>query len=408
MIVTRIKSYRYLVILTFLVNALCIFNLASRCYAQEVQTVTADGVAAIIDGNKAIARDEALKDAQRKAIEGAVGAMISSETAVQNFQLLSDKIYSQSQGYIKSYKVVSEGAEDATLFKVTIQATVGTEGLKNDLGALGLLMQRVEKPRVLFMIAEQNIGHEFYVFWWYGHSEYKGQHYDMAASETALKEEFLAKGFNVVDSSVATGKITISNAYRIADLTNDGAVSIGRQLGAEVVIKGKALAKEGPRTSGSSVGSYLADVTASALRVDNGQVLASGRGHGVSRNISEVTGGTEALERASKELAEKMIDQITAKWTAETSGGGMVQLTVKGIGDYKNFVKFKDMIQKQVRGVQGVYQRSLEGGTAVIDVDIKGTAQSLADELAHKKVGDVSVNVTGSTAHTVEVTLGGN
>ena len=114
------------------------------------------------------------------------------------------------------------------------------------------------------------------------------------------------------------------------------------------------------------------------------------------------------MERASKELADKMIEQITAKWTAETSGGGMVQLTVKGIGDYKIFVKFKDMLQKQIRGVQGVYQRSLDGGMAVVDVDIKGTAQSLADELAHKKVGDISIKVTGSTAHTVEVTLGGN
>lgn len=376
-------------------------------WAQESQTVTTEGVAAIVDGNKAIARDQALQDAQRKAIEEAIGTMISSETAVQNFQLLSDKIFSQSQGYIKSYKVVSDGAADATLYKVTIQATVATEGLKNDLGALGLLMQRVEKPRVLFMIAEQNIGQEFYVFWWWGKSEYKGQHFDMAASETALKEEFLAKGFNVVDSSIATGKIEVSNAYKIADLTDTGALSIGRQLGAEVVIKGKSLAKEGPRTGGSSVGSYVADITASALRVDNGQVLASGRGHGVSRHISQVTGGTEALERAARELAEKMIDQITKKWTAETSGGGLIQLTVKGIGDYKNFVKFKDMLQKQVRGVQAVYQRSLEGGTAVIEVDMKGTAQSLADELAHKNIGGVPITVTGATAHTVEVNLGG-
>lgn len=381
--------------------------LSSSSFADEAQTVTADGIAAIEDGNKAIARDNALKDAQRKAVEQAVGVMISSETAVQNFQLLSDKIFSQSQGYIQSYKVISEGAAEGTLYRVSIQANVALGGLKNDLSALGLLMQKVEKPRVLFMIAEQNIGQEYYVFWWYGRNEYKGQSFEMAASETALKEEFLAKGFNVVDSSVATGRIDVSNAYRIADLTDSGAISIGKQLGAEVVVKGKAIAKEGPRAGGSNVGTYLADITVSALRVDNGGVLASTRGHGVSRNISQVTGGTEALERAAREASEKMVEQITKKWTVETSGGGLVQLRVRDIGEYSNFVKFKDMVQGQIRGVQAIYQRSLEGGTAVLDVEIKGTAQNLADGLANKSLGDTPIKVIGASANTVEVSLGG-
>lgn len=389
----------------FILLTVC-FSLFTVVHAQESQTVMVEGIAPIVDENKAIAKDNALKDAQRKAVEQAVGAMISSETAVQNFQLLSDKVFSQSQGYIQSYKIVSEGA-DGTLYKVSIQANVATGGLKNDLGALGLLMQRVEKPRVLFMIAEQNIGQEFYVYWWYGKSEFRGQSYDMAASETALKEEFLAKGFNVVDSSAATGKIEVSNAYRIADLTDSGAVSIGKQLGAEVVVKGKSFAKAGPRIPGSNVGSYVADITATALRVDNGSVIGSARGHGVSRNISEVTGGTEALERAAKEAAGKMVDQITAKWTAETSGGGLVQLKVRDIGEYSNFVKFKDMVQGQVRGVQAIYQRSLEGETAILEVDMKGTAQTLADEISKKSIGGVPVKVIGATANTVEVSLGG-
>jgi len=257
------------------------------------------------------------------------------------------------------------------------------------------------------MIAEQNIGQQFFVFWWHGKSEFKGQQFDMSASETALKEEFLNKGFNVVDSSVATGKIEVSNAYRIADLTDAGAVSIGRQLGAEVIVKGKAFAKEGPRTKGSNVGSYVADITVSALRVDNGAVLGSARGHGVSRHISEVTGGTEALERAAREASGKMVDQIVAKWSGEVSGGGLVQLTVGGIVEYSDFVKFKDIVQGQIRGVQAIYQRSLEAGTAVLDVDMKGNAQQLADEIARKNFGGIPVKVIGSSANTVEVSLGG-
>ncbi|WDT74907.1 MAG: hypothetical protein MPW16_16790 [Candidatus Manganitrophus sp.] len=170
------------------------------------------------------------------------------------------------------------------------------------------------KPRILFMIAEQNIGQKHFVFWWWGQSEFMGETVDMSAAETTLKESFLNNGFEVVDISATTGKFEISNAYRVADLTDKGAREIAKKVNAEIVIKGKALAKEGPRTPGSTVGSYLADVTATAIRVDNGKVLASAKGHGVSRHVSDVTGGTEALTKAGTELADRLIEQIHLKW----------------------------------------------------------------------------------------------
>jgi hypothetical protein len=170
------------------------------------------------------------------------------------------------------------------------------------------------KPRILFMIAEQNIGHQHFVFWWWGQSEFMGETVDMSAAETALKESFLNNGFEVVDLSATTGTFEIANAYRVADLTDKGAREIAKKVNAEIVVKGKAVAKEGPRTPGSSVGSYLADVTATAIRVDNGKVLASGKGHGVSRHVSDVTGGTEALSKAGAELAERLMEQIHLKW----------------------------------------------------------------------------------------------
>lgn len=170
------------------------------------------------------------------------------------------------------------------------------------------------KPRILFMIAEQNIGQKHFVFWWWGQSEFMGETVDMSAAETTLKESFLNNGFEVVDISATTGKFEISNAYRVADLTDKGAREIAKKVNAEIVIKGKALAKEGPRTPGSAVGSYLADVTATAIRVDNGKVLASAKGHGVSRHVSDVTGGMEALSKAGTELADRLIEQIHLKW----------------------------------------------------------------------------------------------
>lgn len=384
---------------------LAFLEMGSTLAWAQTQTVTAEGVAGILQGDQAIARDNAIQDALRKAVEQAVGTMIASETMVENFQVIRDNVLSKSQGYIQKYDIVKQGAQK-DIYSVTITAVVAMGNLKNDLNALGLLMARVGKPRVLFMIAEQNIGQEILLYWWSwwgkGGAEFKGQMVDMAVSETALKEEFLNKGFNVVDISSATGKFEISNAYRIADLTNDGAREFGKKLNAEVVIKGKSLAKEGPRSAGSSVGSYLADITVSAIRVDNGQVLASARGQGVARHVAQHTGGNEALERAARDVAAKLVDQIVAKWTGETSGTQLVQLTIKGVR-MKDLVKVKEFLQSQVRGVQGVIQRGFEGGVAVLELDAKVNAQQIGDELAKKDFEGFDLDVTGATANTLEI-----
>jgi hypothetical protein len=103
-------------------------------------------------------------------------------------------------------------------------------------------------------------------------------------------------------------------------------------------------------------------------------------------------------------VADKLIEQITAKWTAESSGGQLVQITIRGLSGMKDLVKVKEFLQSQVRGVQTVIQRSFEGGVAVLDVDAKASAQQIGDELAKKDFGALDLDVTGATANTLEVT----
>ena len=70
-----------------------------------------EGVSSIERGRKDIARDHAIKDALRKAVEQAVGIFISSETVVENYEVLSDSIYSKAEEYVAEYKVLREKEE---------------------------------------------------------------------------------------------------------------------------------------------------------------------------------------------------------------------------------------------------------------------------------------------------------
>ena len=69
---------------------------------------------------------------------------------------------------------------------------------------------------------------------------------------------------------------------------------------------------------------------------------------------------------------------------------------------------FKNTVKAQIRGVNAVYQRSVEGGVALLEVDYKGSAQQIADEIAKKKFKEIpKLKITGATANTIEISFGG-
>ena len=365
-------------------------------WSQETKTVTAEGVAAIQGGAQDMARDAALEDAQKRAVEQAIGILIDSQTQVENYQLISDKILSQTKGYITRYNIAGETVE-GTLLRVRINAEVSLGKLTDDLSGIGILLGQMHKPRTMIMIAEQNIGHEWYAWWW----GYHGQQTDIGVVENTFIDVFTQKGFEFIDHDAAEKNIKVTAAYKIQDLTADQARTLGNQADAEVVIVGKAVSKL-YGDIGGGMKSVQADLSARAIRTDTGQILASATTHGAAVHITDETAGIEALKKAAKAAADQMADKILAVYSREAGGTKSVNITVTGLNKTQ-FVKFKDVLRNQVRGIKDLHERSFSGNTAKISVDAKGSAQSISDELLLKDFGTFAVEVVGSTANSLEL-----
>ena len=138
--------------------AAIIFLVSGVANAEDAVKVEAVGQAAIYGKDVAQARDKAIDDARRKAVEQAIGSMVSSETVTENFQLISDKILSKSSGYVRRYKILSEGSSEEGLYQVSIEAMVQKGVLNSDLQGVLAILKAKKMPRVLVMITEQNIG----------------------------------------------------------------------------------------------------------------------------------------------------------------------------------------------------------------------------------------------------------
>ena len=206
-------------------------------WSQETKNVTAEGVAAVNQGALDIARDGAIEDAQKRAVEQAIGIMIDSQTQVENYQVISDKILSQIKGYITRYKIVGEN-QDSGLLRVRISADVAMGKLSDDLSAIGVLMSQMHKPRTMILVAEQNIGRDVNAWWLDAHSET-----DMSIVEHSFMDKFTEKGFEFIDHEVASREIRVTAPYRVSNLSAAQAKTLGKQADAEVVVIGKAVAK---------------------------------------------------------------------------------------------------------------------------------------------------------------------
>jgi hypothetical protein len=367
-------------------------------------SVTARGQAAIVNNDKAMARDKAIEDALRRAVEQVVGTMVTSETKTRDFQLLEDNIYTHSKGYVESYKIVSEKVED-NVYIVDIQAEVSSGKIEGKLKAIGIAISRKGKPRVMFLIAEQNVGQETPSYWWGTTASVS----DIGIVENTMINIFQKNGFTVIDRQAVSGKIKVKDAYRVASLTSDAAKSIANQTDAQIVIFGQAIAKSlGNQPIGTSPDSpkyptASANISVRALNTDNGEILATATGEHVYPHPSEISAGNNALKMAAEKVANQLIDGIMEKWNQELSGGQMVSIDITGIDDPSFLSEFKNFLTQQVRGVQGVQIRKFKKPDASLDIDYKGKGQDLGLELSGKKIGKSVLEVTDMQQNSVKI-----
>ncbi|MBI4381152.1 MAG: flagellar assembly protein T N-terminal domain-containing protein [candidate division NC10 bacterium] len=360
--------------------------------AAFAEMITAEGVAAIT-GNVTIAREKAIDDALRRAVEQAVGTMISSDTMTNNFQVVHDKILAQTSGYVKSYQILKE-EQVGQEFRVTVMADVGRENLQGSLEALGLLQVLKEKPKVMVII-EEKVGGLFGTTAW----ENVGQ------AESTIMERLMAAGFNVVDPATVRANIPRDKALRLLEGDPKAAATAGLQYGAQVVITGRSFSKNaGGRLLGTQMQSIQATLQARVVRADDGRVISSRSEQGTKAHIDEMQGGALAIKEASEKLSDTVINDILSSWKKEVYGRSQeITLVISGLVSYRHLAAVKKFLEGDLQGVKAVHQRNFTQGTAELQLDYAGKTSVIADELSTKQFTGFRLEPTNVTPNRLDV-----
>lgn len=390
-------SKRLSIHLVILVAVLLILVIGAFAQSKEIK---AKGYGTIHGNDKAAARDKAIEDAQRKAVEQAMGTMISSESVTKNFQLISDRILSLSSGYIEKYRVISEKEVDGEV-EVEIAAIVGMSKLNDSVQAIKNLIRRMDRPKIMVLIAEQSIREEGQQLSEKSRGDVVLSSTSLGVAENVLIEFFRAKGFDFVDRQALAGQIEIADPLTLVN-DKERIKKIANLTDAQVVIFGQAQA----RTTGEVQGIYSgqANISLRALKTDTGEIIAATNAHAAVPFVDPSTANTKALSEAAKKISQKLMDQILSQWQSESSGLRSICLVIKGV-KYADVKKLRSWLTKYVRGVKSVHQRYVKDGIAELDLDIQGSAQNLADELSEKKFQKKTIEVLDLLPNKVSIEL---
>ncbi len=350
--------------------------------AEEAKTVTGEGFAKVVKGDVKSAKESALIQAMRNAVEQ-VGSEIISETVVEDFELVKDEIISRARGYIHEYKVLEEGKKGEDYY-VKISAVVSAKDVRDD---ATFIYKKMDKPRVIVMIAEMEGG---------GSSQSK-------IAENTLSEYLMDKELSLLDAESVKAKIGSDSIRLAAEGDIQSAKKIGAISGAEVIITGTV--KAGSPESVKGV--LYSSKGYASIRVMNGETGEIYAFSTVEENgVDGSADGSvmKAIKNASSKAGHDIFSKMLKKWNEFVLNGRNIEVLISGV----NFQELKELrtLIGGLEGVKEVVQRNYESPSVIFDVRFIGKSDRLAELLTAVQFKGKKFNVTSLMPNKLVLKLG--
>jgi hypothetical protein len=361
------------------------YNVKADDSAMVIQAI---GTGIIRGKDVAAARDEALSNAMVSSVQWAVADLVPMETIVSNFKKLDESIFENIGDYILAYKILAESTSGKT-YRIMLEATLFSEKIREMIFTLDTVETDTEMdlPKVLFFLAEQNVG-DILPFYWWGEDPAFIKGYSEKTLENALVEQ----GFHIIEHEgmllYQPDKAYINNPY----LSNEEAIELGYLLKADIIVVGTAIAEMIPSTIGLNTRSVRADLSIRAILVDTGKEIAFVDQQSVTVSEDSESGGRDALSNVGTIAGKTLATRITQGWKDFETTFGQIEIFVKGTGDLGSFVSFRKSLS-QIPGINNIRIKETMTDDALLLVNYTGSIQTLAETLVQKSYENFGVNV---------------
>jgi hypothetical protein len=371
-------KFKVVPLLSILLVCICVAFLCAEMPEDDI-TVEAEGYG--------LSKDDALLKAKRNAVEKGIGMVLMSQTEVRNFELRKDVVLTKTTGSVTKYDVLQEEKQQDGTFYLRIRAVVSLANIKADLVALKVLLESMDKPRMMVVIREENGNY----------------------AENAILDYLNQKGFEVVDAAVVAA--LMQKEDRLIRQAAEGdpwaAARIGAPNGAEYVIVGKITKRLVTSTFLSNTGmkSGQANITARVVNCSNAKIIASKSANGAAVHISADVAKATAAENAARKLMDRnLFEKIASSFQDMINNGITLSVTINNVLNFKMEEAVRTLLGELV-DVISVNKHSFGGGQLKLSVVYKGNADSFSKTVDGKTVGGRKLSVTNTAGSRVVIKL---
>jgi len=305
--------------------------------------VTAKGFSFFETGREMIAREKALDEAKRAALEKAVGTSVESRTAVENFQVVKDQIFTRTSGYFKKVSIVDEKKTDLGTYEVTIEAEIEFSALVDDLDRLQKIASWQKNPRVSIIIEE------------------------------GLEKAFLPTAHKI--AGLLTAKLKESG-LRVYKYSRPAEAQMGLLVGLSL-----DLASTKSEYQGMQIALNEVSLNTNIYRPGTEEVLAT------ASAVKSLPGANklEIIDKGARACVEdvwkKLRREIARTWEAELYSQREIDLVINGIAHMAQAQDVAGILESDVSGMVSAGLVSLQGQTAVYALQYRGWPQQLLNEI---------------------------
>lgn len=287
-------------------------------------------------------REQAVQDAQRRAVEESVGMVIGGESFVRNYQMVSDLVSSRTVGFVRDYEILDEGPVGKADYRVDIRAAVEPvlDRLISDRAARDLLLGWMRIPMIQLDLLEVNVDDS-----------------TSTSAQTVIADRLTTLGFRVLDE--ATEEIQ-------PDLLLSG--SVIARVGATPEMLKKA-----------GMVSVQAEATLVLVQADTKDVLVSRSRMAASPHIDPKAGGARAMGEAVEPLVDNLVDDVVRIWALQRVNTLPVTITFEGAKQEE-----VDLLLGQLRSTAGVrtaWQKTLSDHGLTCYTEVEGTSDLVAKSM---------------------------
>jgi hypothetical protein len=318
----------------------------------DVHVCQAEGFGTVLNQDVAQARDEALIDARRRALEQVAGVQVEADTLTRNQMLFDQLVRTQTRGVIQSDRVVEEAPTGDGRYRVRIEAWVKGGDVQDRLEAV------LADLSVIVIVPERNLDQP------------------LAKVEDEIVAR-LGRDYDVRDREHVAKVAARDQAIALLKGDEQRARELGLKFLANVIVVGEASARVSQRSSG--IVSAYARVSARVIEAETGRVIGS-----VSLSqirgfaADEVTAGERALGAAARQAAGQVRAALDAYARRKER---QIEVRVRKLPSVDVYRRFKAYLDK-LRWVSGVTEVGYAAGEAVIQITYPEKTLYLATRIA--------------------------